>query len=361
MTFAVSRDQGNFEWAGISLSSVFAQRSNIFKISMWRMLFDIVRFNQYALDLLSNEEECEIDPTGTTRKIDPAKGAQKSPHEQSIGEYLDQENYSEAFRNDYLIPMTAAVWSTSPDKCSLEFPAITLVRFMWNHHLLTTISARPPWRTIKYGSKQYIDAVMKDFPMKQVHLNTAVKSLQTQIDNRVLLIRSDGKKELYDHVIVATHGDQALKMISQTATPKEIEILSNFKTSTNTVSLHSDLSVSLPITRKGLLLLILTRMQAHAHPARYLVGVELYNDHPHPRSTPYGMPYLQHEHPPTYPDGNLWPRSCNSQPLTTPLPISYPGNMDIQSPPLQPGRHPCTELITINSKYARHQLCRCMD
>lgn len=361
MTFAVSRDQGNFEWAGISLSSVFAQRSNIFKISMWRMLFDIVRFNQYALDLLSNEEESEIDPTGTTRKIDPAKGAQKSPHEQSIGEYLDQENYSEAFRNDYLIPMTAAVWSTSPDKCSLEFPAITLVRFMWNHHLLTTISARPPWRTIKYGSKQYIDAVMKDFPMKQVHLNTAVKSLQTQIDNRVLLIRSDGKKELYDHVIVATHGDQALKMISQTATPKEIEILSNFKTSTNTVSLHSDLSVSLPITRKGLLLLILTRMQAHAHPARYLVGVELYNHHPHLRSTPYGMPYLQHEHPPTYPDGNLWPRSCNSQPLTTPLPISYPGNMDIQPPPLQPGRHPCTELITINSKYARHQLCRCMD
>lgn len=361
MTFAVSRDQGNFEWAGISLSSVFAQRGNIFKISMWRMLFDIVRFNQYALDLLSNEEESEIDPTGTTRKIDPAKGAQKSPHQQSIGEYLDQENYSEAFRNDYLIPMTAAVWSTSPDKCSLEFPAITLVRFMWNHHLLTTISARPPWRTIKDGSKQYIDAVMKDFPMKQVHLNTAVKSLQTQIDNRVLLIRSDGKKELYDHVIVATHGDQALKMISQTATPKEKEILSNFKTSTNTVSLHSDLSVSLPITRKGLLLLILTRMQAHAHPARYLVGVELYNDHPHLRSTPYGMPYLQHEHPPTYPDGNLWPRSCNSQPLTTPLPISYPGNMDIQSPPLQPGRHPCTEVITINSKYARHQLCRRMD
>lgn len=248
MTFAVSRDQGMFEWAGISLSSVFAQRRNIFRISMWRMLFDIVRFNQYALDLLSKEEESEIDPTGANG---PSKGAPKAPHQQSIGEYLDQENYSDAFRSDYLIPMTAAVWSTSPDKCSLEFPAITLVRFMWNHHLLTTVSARPPWRTIKDGSKQYIEAVMKDFPMKQVHLNTAVESLQTQKNNQVLLIRCDRKEELYDHVIVATHGDQALKMVYHTATPKEIAILSNFQTSTNTVSLHSDLSVSLSYHTKG--------------------------------------------------------------------------------------------------------------
>lgn len=248
MTFAVSRDQGMFEWAGISLSSVFAQRRNIFTIRMWRMLFDIVRFNQYALDLLSKEEESEVDPTGT---IGLAEGTPKAPHQQSIGEYLDQENYSEAFRNDYLVPMTAAVWSTSPDKCSLEFPAITLVRFMWNHHLLTTVSARPPWRTIKDGSKQYIDAVMKDFPMKQVHLNTAVESLQTQENNQVLLIRSDRKEELYDHVILATHGDQALNMIRHTATPKEIAILSNFKTSTNTVSLHSDISVSPSCHSKG--------------------------------------------------------------------------------------------------------------
>lgn len=248
MTFSVSRDQGMFEWGGISLSSVFAQRRNIFTIRMWRMLFDIIRFNQYALDLLKKEEESEIDPTGING---PAKGEPKTPQQQSIGEYLDQENYSEAFRNDYLIPMTAAVWSTSPDKCSLEFPAITLVRFMWNHHLLTTISARPPWRTIKDGSKQYIDAIMKDFPMKQVHLNTAVESLQTQKNNQVLLIRSDRKEELYDHVIVASHGDQALKMIRHTARPKELEILSNFKTSTNTVSLHSDLSVSPSCHPKG--------------------------------------------------------------------------------------------------------------
>lgn len=114
MTFGVSRDQGLFEWAGTSLGAVFCQRRNIFSPRMWRMLFDIIRFNQFALDLLMEDEE---DLNQTTRT-------------ETIGEYLDREGYSDAFKDDYLLPMTAAVWSTSPDKCSLEFPAVTLVRFL---------------------------------------------------------------------------------------------------------------------------------------------------------------------------------------------------------------------------------------
>lgn len=85
---------------------------------MWRLIFDIIRFNQFALDLLKDDDD---------EFYSDSKGA--APME-TIGQYLDREGYSETFRNDYLIPMTAAVWSTSPDKCSLEFPAITLVRFM---------------------------------------------------------------------------------------------------------------------------------------------------------------------------------------------------------------------------------------
>lgn len=112
MTFSVTRDQGAFEWSGSSLSSLFAQRSNLFRPSMWRMLFDIIRFNTFALDLL------------TTSSGDDTE-------EETLGAYLDREGYSDAFRNDYLIPMTAAVWSTSPEKCALEFPAVTLVRFMY--------------------------------------------------------------------------------------------------------------------------------------------------------------------------------------------------------------------------------------
>lgn len=114
MTFGVSRDQGLFEWAGTNLNSIFSQRRRLFSPRMWRMIFDILRFNQFALDLLLEDEQDE-------------KSASKT---ESIGAYLEREGYSDAFRDDYLIPMTAAVWSTSPDKCSLNFPAVTLVRFL---------------------------------------------------------------------------------------------------------------------------------------------------------------------------------------------------------------------------------------
>lgn len=108
MTFSVSRDQGLFEWAGSSLGALFCQRDNLLSPKMWRMLFDIVRFNQFALNILRDDE----------------------PADETIGEYLDRQGYSHAFRDNYLLPMAAAVWSTSPDKCALDFPAATLVRFM---------------------------------------------------------------------------------------------------------------------------------------------------------------------------------------------------------------------------------------
>ncbi|KAL8692662.1 MAG: hypothetical protein Q9218_002362 [Villophora microphyllina] len=239
MTFGVSRDWGIFEWAGTSLSAVFAQRRNLFSLRMWRMIFDIVRFNQFALDLLSDDEESEMDPSGAT-------GIESHPYnpkqQQSIGEYLDREDYSEAFRNDYLIPMTAAVWSTAPDKASLEFPAITLVRFLWNHHLLSTISSRPKWMTILGGSQPYIDAVMKDIPADHVHRRTEVRSLRVLSDSRVA-VKTANSEALYDHVILATHGDQALNIIQDIATPQENKVLSGFKTSRNTAALHSDLSL----------------------------------------------------------------------------------------------------------------------
>ena len=207
---------------------------------MWQMIFDIIRFNQFALDLLSKEDESEIDISGANGS---AKHVGKPAQQQSIGEYLDQEGYSEAFRNDYLIPMTASVWSTSPDKASLEFPAITLIRFMWNHHLLTTVAARPTWMTIVGGSKQYIDAVMRDFLEDHVHLGTAIQSLSILENDQLAVHRKDGRREVFDHVILATHGDQAKDIIRDIATPQEIDIMSGFKTSKNTAVLHSDRSV----------------------------------------------------------------------------------------------------------------------
>jgi len=96
------------------------------------MIFDIIRFNQFALDLLKEEERSQVYRNGNGNGTANGNGKEvhKADVQETIGEYLDREGYSDAFRDDYLIPMTAAVWSTSPDKCSLEFPAVTLVRFM---------------------------------------------------------------------------------------------------------------------------------------------------------------------------------------------------------------------------------------
>lgn len=109
MEFGVSRDSGSFEWAGTSLGAVFCQPRNILSLRMWRMLFDIVRFNQFALDILINGVEGGV---------------------QTIGQYLERNGYSDAFRDDYLIPVTAAIWSTGPNTCIDEFPLLTLVRFL---------------------------------------------------------------------------------------------------------------------------------------------------------------------------------------------------------------------------------------
>lgn len=123
MTFGVSRDYGNFEWSGTSLDALFCQRKNLLSPRTWRMIFDIIRFNQFALDLLIADDPEAASPAN-------GSGRRAVDVEETIGQYLDRERYSDAFRDDYLIPMTAAVWSTSPDKCSLEFPAVTLVRFL---------------------------------------------------------------------------------------------------------------------------------------------------------------------------------------------------------------------------------------
>lgn len=237
MTFGVSRDQGRFEWAGTSLSAVFAQKRNLFSPRMWRLIFDIIRFNQFALDVLAEDNESEHDPT----QISNGKAPPRAGYE-SIGEYLDRGGYSQTFRDDYLIPMTAAVWSTSPDKCSLHFPAVTLIRFLWNHHLLNTVSQRPDWMTIPSGTKRYIDTVLSDFPKDRIHTNSKVTGVTpTKAGSVVLTV--NGAEHTFDHVILATHGDQALEILQPVATKEEVDILSGFQTNRNIAVLHSDLSL----------------------------------------------------------------------------------------------------------------------
>ncbi|KAL2117062.1 hypothetical protein VTJ04DRAFT_9230 [Mycothermus thermophilus] len=231
MSFSVSRDGGRFEWAGTSLNALLCQRSNLLSPRFWRMMFDIVRFSLFALDILRDEDE--HDPWMT------------------IGEYLEREGYSRAFRDDYLLPMAAAVWSTPPDRLFLEFPAVTMIRFLWNHRLLSIVGPRPQWLTLANGSRAYIDKVMHNFPSNHLRLKTKVTALTNDPDGRVRLHTADGRSEVFDHVILATHGDQAYQIIRPSATTEELSILGEFKTTENVAVLHSDRSL-LPRSQRAL-------------------------------------------------------------------------------------------------------------
>ncbi|KAI6781758.1 uncharacterized protein J7T54_004924 [Emericellopsis cladophorae] len=230
MDFSISRDGGLFEWASSKWSAMFSQRRNILSPRMWRLLFDVVRFNQFAVDLLMEDEQAS--------------------NPESIGQYLNREGYSDAFQDEYLIPTIAAAWNTSPDNFSLDFPASTLVRFLWNHHLLSTVSTRPQWLTLRDGSRTYVDAVMKGFPPNHLFLKTAVRSVTNGTDGRPELHLENGRTDVFDHVIIATHGDQALSLIGASATQEERAVLSAFTTTQNEVVLHSDPSL-MPTRRKA--------------------------------------------------------------------------------------------------------------
>ncbi|EME49093.1 hypothetical protein DOTSEDRAFT_67978 [Dothistroma septosporum NZE10] len=279
MTFGVTRDHGAFEWSG-EARGIFAQRRNVFRPKHWRMIFDIVRFNQFALDLLADEDDDEVRVSGFSKE------SRKHAANMTIGEYLEQEGYSQGFCDDYLIPMTAAVWSTSPDKASLEFPAQTLIRFMWNHHLLSTVSQRPPWLTIPGGSQRYIDAIVKQYPEGRLQLHTSCEVANvlrparpgeglvtvSWINAKTGRIEGDA----FDHVILACHGDEVLPLLAkhgarqqsvssaplstrsspaksngfiksssgvQYVTQDELDILSTFRTTENVAYLHSDLDL----------------------------------------------------------------------------------------------------------------------
>lgn len=253
MTFGISRDHGNFEWSG-EPRGIFAQRRNIFSPKHWRMIFDIVRFNQFALDLLAEDDESGLSRLGSTPRH------RKYARDITIGQYLDVEGYSQGFRDDYLIPMTAAVWSTSPDKASLSFPALTLVRFMWNHHLLSTLAVRPPWLTIPGGSQRYIDAILSSFDSDKLHIHTSsaitsIRRPKNQHSSPVGLSWTDPTTlkpltDTFDHVVLAGHGDEILPLLSaDTPSADELDVFSAFQTTENTTYFHSDLSL-MPRRRK---------------------------------------------------------------------------------------------------------------
>jgi len=217
MGFSVKAPYKQLEYSGSSLNALFAQRLNLFRPSFYIMINDMLRFNRIAKSKL----EGLVDSM-------------------TIKEFLKQNKFSKHFIENYIIPMGAAIWSTSAEK-TIEMPAAFYIRFFQNHGLLQ-INNRPQWRVIKGGSKSYIEKIKKGFE-KQIMLSTPVKKVIRHKNEVEVCFGKDGKySNKFDKVIIATHSDQALQMLDK-PNAKEKEILGALQYQQNEVLLHTDESI----------------------------------------------------------------------------------------------------------------------
>lgn len=178
----------------------------------------MLRFNAEAVEVLNNPQFESV----------------------TLGEYVTLRGYSNAFLENYLLPMTGAIWST-PSGEILQFPIQSMITFMNNHKLLQ-IGDRYVWRTVKGGSIQYVKRVVAKIGEKNIHTNRRIASV-VRTDGRIVLTDIQGKVETFDQVVFACHADSALKILGDHATPREISALSSFSYKDNKAYLHSDLSL----------------------------------------------------------------------------------------------------------------------
>lgn len=218
MSFAFWDKDINRAYNGSSLKGMFAQKRNFFSITHYKMIKDILTFNETAIkDLKENNSNLD----------------------KSLGEYI--KNYSNAFKKRYLLPMGAAIWSTPSDEMN-NFPARTFLTFFKNHGLLG-VSSHHQWLTVSNGSINYVNKIKEKISGK-IFLNSDVVKVQRE-ENGVYLIHENGNKTFYDKVILAMHAPDALEIL-ENPTPKEIEILSAFKYKENSAVLHNDNNILYP-------------------------------------------------------------------------------------------------------------------
>ncbi len=220
MSFGVSVDDGQIEWAGTNLDTVFAQRKNIISPAFINMLRDILRFNKDAEKNLAQSLISKI----------------------NLGDLLKQGGYNQRFQDHYLVPMAAAIWSSSP-KDILDFPASTFLRFCLNHALLQ-VNDRPTWKTVKGGGRTYVNKILATLPDKR--LNAPVDSVQRR-DGKVEVSALNGI-ESYDQVVFATHAPTSLSLLKD-ANPDERRVLTQFRYQANRAVLHTDTNL-LPKNQK---------------------------------------------------------------------------------------------------------------
>ncbi|KAI9139471.1 hypothetical protein BKA69DRAFT_1126548 [Paraphysoderma sedebokerense] len=263
MSFAVSRDKGAFEWAGDNLASLFAQFKNVYDFSengVWRMLLDVIRFHHQA-DLIVRKVDRLLEVEGDVTKVNgvdaDALAAYQLYASMTIGDFLEEYSYSKSFLENFLVPQTAAIWSTPAGTCLSEFPILALIRFFRNHRMLQLIG-RPQWLTVLNGSKSYVDQILAALPKDSVQLNCPVTSVKRASSlnkgdefkrNQVALTTAKGQTEKFDYVIFACHGDQALNLLKD-PTNEEKKALAGVQYTTNRAVLHRDPNL-MPISRSA--------------------------------------------------------------------------------------------------------------
>jgi predicted NAD/FAD-binding protein len=213
MSFGVSLGNGSFEYSSVGVGAFLAGGRNLFNPRFWSMTSDLLRFYRQA--------PADIEATRSEMI--------------SLGDYLKTRGYGEAFRNDHLLPQAAAIWSASMDDIH-AYPACAFVRFFENHGLLK-LKGRPQWRTVDGGSRAYVDKLTAPYA---AHARLSCGAISVRRDGAGVWVR-DGKGETqrFDHVVIATHANEALAMLED-AGAAERALLGAFRYTRNRAILHTD-------------------------------------------------------------------------------------------------------------------------
>lgn len=222
MSFSVRNERSGLEYAATSLDTLFCQRRNMLSLRFHGMIRDILRFYREAPALLASSE-----------------------HGPTLGEYLVSHRYGDAFRDEHLVPMASALWS-APARRVLDFPARHLIQFMANHQMLQ-LRGRPDWRVVRGGSRRYIEALRERWTLSEERTSCAVRELRRI--GKYVEVQSEAGRESFDHVVLACHSDQALRLLGD-ASLAEQEILGAIPYQANDVVLHTDARL-LPRRRKA--------------------------------------------------------------------------------------------------------------
>ncbi len=223
MSFSVRDVTSGLEWCGSSLNHLFAQRRNLLRPRFWRMLGQIDRFNKEGVAALG----------------DPAYASM------TLGEYVAARAYGDDFLALYLVPMSAAVWSTPPDMLR-DFPATTLLRFFYNHGFLG-LHTQHQWWTIAGGSREYVRRLTKPW-RDRIRVGDPVRLIE-RTTSGIRITTARGERRLFDRVIVATHADEALGLLAD-ATDDERSVLGAFSYQRNRATVHGDTTV-MPLTKRA--------------------------------------------------------------------------------------------------------------